>query len=617
MANLSQEEFITLATKTGIPVSKSMITPVLLAPSVSYTDGEYSLPESATWSIDVSIGDCFSTSDTIPGPDTLLDTIQIDGNYVNSDEPLFVQIYEGWISTGGSVIKWQKYYTIYAPTITKKTGTELFNYSSTLSKQGEGFFGISAGGVSSDSPEWTLEFPVDAFSFIRKCINMKNDVLLSQVYTRLFNETATIKILFCQLYSEKYFALYAQTKTVNYSNSLLNISDNPYVSAGTTSSSQTLTFWKVAGSGDFNPFVDIVNQFLSENPAVDDSGNSQNGSGKSGGGRWGGGYPSRYRKDQSNLSGWGSIPDLSAVGTGLVSLYSPTLTELKSLGEFLWSKDFFDNILKNYQSPLENIISLSIIPHFPVGSVDSTLSIGNVATEISAPKLSGQFIKYSLGSVSVDEFYRTFADYEPLEKLTLFLPFVGFTPLSTDDFMNGSLTVEYMIDLLSGSFVAGVIASGKGTQKLLYQYSGSLGYQIPLSGANFLSYFSQIATGAFSVARGAGQLISGNPASGVSDVINGGAQAIFAKPDYQRSGSISNGSSLLSQHCASVIFSTPQNTTAGGLGSVGGFVSNKWQSVGAYSGFTQFSSIKLEGITGATQDEMGEIARQLKEGVII
>ena len=310
------------------------------------------------------------------------------------------------------------------------------------------------------------------------------------------------------------------------------------------------------------------------------------------------------------------LPTTSIIDTGMCSIYLPSKALLKDFSNYLWSNDFFDNILKNYQSPLENIISLSIIPAIAQPDDARYISIGNCTTNILCTITNEQYVSVECGQINLKEHYGNFSDYSPNTSIDIYLPYIGYRQIDIDDFMAGKIRVRYQCDILTGDCVAEIYSEGKGKSKLMYTFNGNISYNVPLSGANYLQYYLSIVSGIGNVATGVAQGIGGNPLGGIGAAASGVGQILTSKPAYGRSGSLGSAAGYLSYRRPFLVRKSPINTTAKNLAQESGYISNKGQKIGEYSGFTKCAAVVLEGIT-ATKSKIEEIETLLKEGVII
>lgn len=188
-----------------------------------------------------------------------------------------------------------------------------------------------------------------------------------------------------------------------------------------------------------------------------------------------------------------NIPTLSAVNAGLIALFKPTLTELQTLGSYLWTNitDFIENLNKLFMNPMDFLISLNIFPVSPSTGSSRAINIGSWTTPISMAPLNSQWMDVNCGSIKVPKVWGNALDFAPNTRAHIMLPFIGASPLNIDDIMGNIVGLRYRIDLLSGQCVAMITVNGD----VYYQYTGQCSVAIPLTGADW-SRIYQAAIGA-------------------------------------------------------------------------------------------------------------------------
>lgn len=347
--------------------------------------------------------------------------------------------------------------------------------------------------------------------------------------------------------------------------------------------------------GVYQFFMDVFT--LEEYDEGDDDRNSGYGGG-------GGSYDSR-----NDWMDWPALPTLSATMTGFVALYAPSADQLHSIANWLWSNDFYDNVLKNYADPFSNILGLFISPITP-GTVASEFKVGNVPSGITANKVGNQYMQISCGGVHINPYYNSFADYDNYRSYKLFLPYYGIVDLSTDDFMGGNVMVRYNIDFFTGSATIAVgTTRASGVQHILHTYSTNIFSQIPFSGANMMSFYNQSIAAASSIISGG---IGGNIATmgqGVMGLIN-------AHPTYGGSRGMGSTAGLMGIQYPYLIECRSIRDMPAGYNINEGIPLNRVKRVIDLDGYTEFEQIHVK-IAGATDDEALEIEKILKEGVIL
>lgn len=310
-------------------------------------------------------------------------------------------------------------------------------------------------------------------------------------------------------------------------------------------------------------------------------------------------------------------PEIDAVTTGLLTIFKPTISQVQALGDYMWSSAFDINTLKKlFGDPMEAIIGLSIVPINPPAAGSKNVKIGDVDTGISMPYINRQFVEKDLGSITIDPVIGSFMDYSQT-RVSIYLPYVGFRTLDTADVMGTTLSIKYIIDVLTGGCNAVVNVSGKGA---IYQFNGSCIANVPLSQINYSGAIqnavSAIGSGITTAVGGA----TGNvavTAMGVAGLAaNAANTALNSKPDIQRSGSMGGAAGLCSVQFPYVVIERPRLSVPADYGKFYGNTLNVNMTLGECHGYTVVDEIHLDGVI-CTENERDELMKMLKEGVIL
>lgn len=312
--------------------------------------------------------------------------------------------------------------------------------------------------------------------------------------------------------------------------------------------------------------------------------------------------------DRNDAMNYPNLPSIGALDTGMVKLYSPTVAQMQSISSWLWSSNFFDNIIKNFSDPLNNIIGLYVSPTRPA-VVSDTFKIGNLDSQIAVDRISVNYGIKNCGSLNVKKYYNSFADYDNYRAFKIFLPYYGIVDISTDDFIGGSINVEYHIDHFSGSTTIMIKTTRGGVPHILHQYSTNIYASIPFSGTNMMSYYQQMAGSSVGAVS---SIVSGN----VVGMTAGVTGLLSAHPNYGGSKSIGATGGLLGIQYPYLIECRSIRNMPENYNKYNGIPLNKYSLVKQLSGFTQYESIRVSG-SRATETELNEIENILKEGVIL
>lgn len=311
-------------------------------------------------------------------------------------------------------------------------------------------------------------------------------------------------------------------------------------------------------------------------------------------------------------------PNIDAVTTGLLTVFKPSLSQINALGDYLWSSAFdVDTLKKLFGDPMQAIIGLSIIPVSPPAAGSKSVKIGDVDTGITMPYISRQFVEKDLGSITIDPYIGSFMDYSPYTKISIYLPYIGFRDLSPEDVMGTTLSIKYIIDVITGGCNAVINVSGKGA---IYQYNGSCIANVPLSAINYSGAIQNAVSAIGSGITTAAGIASGNIPVGIMGVAglasSAANTAINSKPSIQRAGSMGGAAGLASVQFPYCIIERPRISAPDNYNGFIGNTLNVTMTLGSCHGLTFVDQIHLDNVI-CTEGERDELLRLLKEGVIL
>ena len=310
-----------------------------------------------------------------------------------------------------------------------------------------------------------------------------------------------------------------------------------------------------------------------------------------------------------------TINIMSALTTNAVSAYKMTSGSINSLMSLLWSEDFYNTLIKNQQSPIDNIQKLTCYP-FDVSAVaESAVIIGNNVTSITGGVINAQFQEIDFGSVTITEYYGTALDYNGTD-ITIVLPFIGERQLSMPDIGSATISLKYRVDILTGNCVAIISAyrnrDNTELNSVIYQFSGNLANEFPLTQAvnksltkyqdAYYSLASGNIVGALSAAgrEGANQILTGMPSM-----------------QYQRTGNLTASSGYMGVLTPYLIISRPVNVKPNGYDNYYGYPSFFTRKLSDCSGYTKVHELISDAPTGVPADDWEKIKQMLKDGIII
>ena len=334
--------------------------------------------------------------------------------------------------------------------------------------------------------------------------------------------------------------------------------------------------------------------------------------------QFGGGTGAHEDPDEIEKATIPPLPSLSAVNTGLVTMYGATNAQLGALGAYLWSNlwDIDTNFKKLFADPMNCLIGLSIVPVIPSMGGAQNVRFGNIDTPIALNVLTSQYVELDCGTLSIKEYIGSFLDYSPYVNISIYLPYIGYRELSPDDVMNDTIHVVYHIDVLTGGCCAMIETGKKG---LLYSFNGSCIANVPITAINYsgaiqnaVSAVGAGLTTVAGIATGAAPVAAVGAASMLSNAAN---TAMNSKPTIQRSGSMGGSAGIMSYQKPLLVVTRPRMSVPDKLNKFAGLTTNVTMNLSQCTGFTQVELIHLDNVP-CTQAEREELLSLLKTGVI-
>ena len=299
-------------------------------------------------------------------------------------------------------------------------------------------------------------------------------------------------------------------------------------------------------------------------------------------------------------------------GNVLTRTYKVSETDLRSLGGFLFSATFLDNIKLLNQNPVDNILSIKMIPFNATGE-NGNIVIGNVDTGISSVKLPKTLYKKEIGTRVIGRQFNNFLDFTAID-VTIFLPFIGFKQLDASQVVGKNIKVVYAFDLIRGMCLAIISVYSESAKQFIpiQSYEGDCSVDVPLSSSNA----SRIAVGYLTNAIDCGvDIAASNPVGVIGDVTSG----LLQEKQFSTNGIGSGCLMSTMTRDVFIILTRPQqinNSTIEGYASSNGFVNFQYGKIKDFKGFSKFENVKIENLN-CLQEEEQEIYRGLESGVYI
>ena len=300
--------------------------------------------------------------------------------------------------------------------------------------------------------------------------------------------------------------------------------------------------------------------------------------------------------------------------------YAMTQYQLGILSNYLWTSTFLTDIKLLFNNPAEGLISCKMFP-FSLSAHDAAhvgaseaITIGNVVTTAQGSPISSGFNAYfSMGSITIEEYYGSAMDYAPYTTIQIYLPYIGIKDLDPAEVMGQTISITYIVDISTGALIAEL---WRGTQ-MLYSFEGKIGIDIPISSTNAAQFASSMALTAISGASGIiGGIATANPLIVAGSALSTAKSVAGNQFHINKAGVNSPSAVLYMPQNPYIIFSRPVQSVASSFGATHGFPCNVTKQLSALTGYTEIESPILNNI-GATDVELAEIKKLLETGVII
>lgn len=327
-----------------------------------------------------------------------------------------------------------------------------------------------------------------------------------------------------------------------------------------------------------------------------------------------------------------SLPSVGATDSGFITLFSPTIAQLKALAEYMWINPLFDietGFKKLFSDPMDCILGLSVVPVTVPTAGAQNVNIGNLVTSVTMNVASQQYIEVDCGSIDFSSpYFGSYLDYEPYTKMSLFVPYSGIHSVCADDIIGKTVQLVYHIDILTGSLVAFL----KCGNSVLYEFNGACASNIPVNSINYASTIENairiavnigttVATaGAAAPATTAATATTTarNIATGINLAGSTAEGALSLKPNIDRAGSLGGTTGLMGNQIPYFIITRPRLCKPKNQNKYKGYPSFIECIIGDLEGkgYTEFDTVILKN-SYLTDSEKDELIGILKEGVFL
>ena len=295
----------------------------------------------------------------------------------------------------------------------------------------------------------------------------------------------------------------------------------------------------------------------------------------------------------------------------LTRTYAVSASTLHNIGQKLWTQAYF-NVLKVQSNPIENIVSVKGLPMEFTGTAEE-IKVGDIAFGINGDKVASVH-KISIGSVKYTGYYGNYLDLGPYTKTKVNLPYIGLVEVDPADIFNSTLSVDYVIDLVTGQCMAILTIDGIPYMNV----TGQMGFDIPITATDRVQTELRVASAAITAVGGAaGHLIGGDIlGAGV-----GGASSALSLmgADYtsQRTASPSPACASFANHMVYLLIERPlYEGESAGYKHLHGYPCHKYMKLGSLSGFVAVDR-RTDINIAMTSEENAMLEQLLTEGVYI
>lgn len=330
-------------------------------------------------------------------------------------------------------------------------------------------------------------------------------------------------------------------------------------------------------------------------------------------------------EDPSNVN---HIP--TPLNTGMLSVLAPTESEMALFSGDLASESFLDKIVNYFSNPTDIVISAHtcIAPALASGGA-KYLNYGLWKSAYTMKELSQMYYSVDMGSLNLMETSKSFADYPPTSKYSIYLPYIGMREIDGKILVGKTLKLKYQINVLTGEILAELyyLNTRTGNRCPVGLWSGNTLSRFPLKSIDYSSIINSaigmIASTASTIAMASHGNVPG-VIGGITGMIGNvkNASAPHISVDTSVSGSLTYSmypTAYIIQQAPHFYNKMPKDffrlNGAPSLsgGNVGEFIKNQSQ----YISFRYLDADSIRNLDndGATEDEKNMIVALLKEGV--
>lgn len=262
-----------------------------------------------------------------------------------------------------------------------------------------------------------------------------------------------------------------------------------------------------------------------------------------------------------------------------------------------------------------------ISPSERLGTITVT-SLAGASTEFTAYKAS-QYLFRNFGEITIEKYFDNYLDYAQT-KITLFLPFIGNVEIPATEVVGETISLSCGIDFMSGGCTY-ILARTSNRPGMIGSWSANIAVDMPLNSTDYSGKVTSVINTAVSLTGGAiaaaSAMIAPNPvsigaaAAGLAGAAKGILDTQTQKVPVTKS-SFTGSTGFMGQKKAFICIDRPICPVPETYQETVGYPSNISTAMKALEGYTEVSECHLENMGIATQEEVEEIDRLLKAGVV-
>lgn len=309
------------------------------------------------------------------------------------------------------------------------------------------------------------------------------------------------------------------------------------------------------------------------------------------------------------------LPPDMLLNSGIVKMYAPTAQNMNDFLNYLYAApdQIITNIKKLWVNPFDSIISFGTIPFAVSAPTSEVVKFCGVSTGVSMPILASQFQQIDCGSFIFGKYWNGALDHNSYTKIKLFLPFIGFVPMNTDELIGGTITIKYNCDLFTGDCMAFVHVQKNDLFDInyngcIYAFKGNVFTQAPLSGSDYTGMYGSILNAVGHIA---------NPS--VASVAGIAKEVLGQKVEVQHSNGMSANAGTLGEYTPYFIIERPIQSLPANYPKFKGYPCNINYILKTLHGYTEVETgtFYTNSIDYITDEEAQELVDMLDKGVVL